>query len=129
METLTQRVYLSIKEHVNTSINNIHEVFADNIAILRSIIGDLKKHIWKGQHILDEKIKELVERLEDMDNAIGVLDGNIKDIGKEVTEVDQWIAEHLRNIKTKLKNLKINVEEIKQACLNPPTRSPTPQLY
>ena len=70
-----------------------------------------------------------MERVEDTDNAIGVLDGNIKDIGKEITEVDAWTVEHLRNIKTKLKDLKSDVEEIKRARPDPPTRSPTPQLY
>ena len=88
METLTQRVYSLIKEHVNTAINNSHDTFVDNIIVLRSIVRDLKKDIKKGQSTLDEKTKKLLGRVEDTDNAIGVLDGNIKDIGKEITEVD-----------------------------------------
>ena len=48
----------------------------------------------------------MLGRVEDTDNAIGVFDGNIKDIGKEITEVDTWTVEHLRNIKTKLKDRK-----------------------
>ena len=78
---------------------------------------------------MDEKTKELLGRMEDTDNAIGVLDGNIKDIGKEITEVDTWTVEHLRNIKTKLKDFKSNVEEIKQTRPDSPTRSPTLQPY
>ena len=129
MQTLTQRVYSSIKEHVNMAINNGHDAFANDIVVLRSTVGDLKKDIKRGQSTLDEATKELLGRLEDTDNAIGVLDGNIKDIGKEITEVDAWTVEHLRNIKTKLKDLKSDVEDIKQARPDPPTQSPILQLY
>ena len=101
----------------------------DNIVVLRSIVGDLKKDIKKGQNTLDEKTKELLERVEDVDNAIGVLDGNIKDIGKEITEVDTWTVAYLRNIKTKLKDLKGDVEDIKRPHPDPPIRSPTSQPY
>ena len=129
METHTQRAYSSIKEHVNTTINNSHNTFADNIVVLQSIIKDLKKDIKKGQNTLDEKARELLERVEDADNPMGVLDGNIKDIGKEITKVDTWTVEHLRNIKTKLKDLQSDVEEMKRTHPDPPTQSPTLQLY
>ena len=88
MGTLTQQVYASIKEHLNTLINDSHEAFIDDIVALRNIVGDLKKDIRKGQNTLDVKIRELSERLEDTDNAIGVLNRKIKDMGKEITEVD-----------------------------------------
>ena len=102
-----------IKEHVNTAINNSHDTWADNIVVFRSIVRDLKKDIKKGQSTLDKKTKELLGRVEDMDKAIKVLDGNIKDIGKVITEVDAWTVNHFRNIKTKLKDLKSDIEEIK----------------
>ena len=70
---------------------------------------------------MDKKTKELLERVEDADNAIRVLDGNNKDIGKEITKVDTWTVEHLRNIKTKLKDLKSDVEAMKRAHPDPPT--------
>ena len=118
METLTQRVYSSVKTHVDSILNHTHKVFADNIATLR-----------KDNTISDGKIRRLSEKLEDTDNAVGILDGNIKHIEEEITDVDKWTTEHLRNIKIKLRDLKNETEELKQLQPNLPSRASTPYIY